>query len=72
MMGMAQLIKDNLENLLDQKGKVGSYQSVRLAKIHPFHFQYFQHCLTDNSHPGQGRNHQIGIGQAKFLLTINN
>ena len=58
---MAQLIKDNLENLLDQKGKVGSYQSVRLAKIHPFHFQYFQHCLTDNSHPVKGETTKLEL-----------
>ena len=48
MMGL----RHNLENLLDQKGKVESYQSVGLDKRHPFHFQCFRHGLTDNSHPG--------------------
>ena len=29
-------LKHNLENLLDQKGKVESYQCVGLDKSHPF------------------------------------
>ena len=40
-------LKHNLENLLDQKGKVESYQSVGLDKSHPFHFLYFWHGLAD-------------------------
>ena len=44
---------------------------VSFSLVHKF-YKYRERDKIVNEQAMQGRNHQIGIGQAKFLLTINN